>query len=81
MPTVLNGSIYLTPTDRANLKCLGWGFSDKQIAAHRGVTRDTVKQQMHELRAKFNVENRVQLVLNALKLGYLQINSYHNPLD
>lgn len=78
MPTVLNGSIYLTQADRANLKLLGYGLSDKEIALQRGVSYQTVKNEMDGLRKKFNAASRLQLALNAVRLGHIILtNSVH----
>lgn len=78
MPTAINGSIYLTTIDRANLKLLGHGLSDKEIAVQRGVSYQTVKNEMDGLRKKFNATGRLQLALNAVKLGHIILtNSSH----
>lgn len=71
MPTAINGSIYLTITDRTNLKLLSKGLTDKEIAAHRERSLQTIKNEVHDLRLKFNAQNRLELVLNALRTGQL----------
>lgn len=63
--------IYLTPADKVNLKCLGWGFTDKEIAAYRELSIRTIKNEMEHLRLKYNAQNRLQVVLSAIKSGHL----------
>ncbi len=61
---------YLTKRQIQVLKFLHEGLSNKQIAAHMGITEPTVKLHIHGLFHKLGVTNRTQIVLKAQELGF-----------
>ncbi len=56
----------LLPVHREILRCLALGYSDKEIAYRLQLSAHTVDYHMRQLRRRFNVRNRVQLVKAAI---------------
>ena len=48
------------------------GLDDRQIAWHLGISSKTVKNHLIQVKRAIGYENRVQLVLYALKRGWLR---------
>ncbi|XAS64449.1 response regulator transcription factor [Micrococcaceae bacterium Sec5.8] len=63
----------LTGRESEVLALIGQGLSNRDVANALFVTEATVKAHAGRLMAKFGVENRVQLVVCALKLGVLTL--------
>ncbi|MFA5516229.1 MAG: response regulator transcription factor [Desulfuromonadales bacterium] len=55
--------ISLTRREQEILRCLGSGFSNKEIAEKLCITEQTVKSHCNHLYKKFGVKNRLQLAL------------------
>ena len=52
---------------------IGQGLSNRDVAAALFVTEATVKAHVGRLMAKFDVKNRVQLVVGAARLGLITL--------
>lgn len=63
----------LTGRESEVLALIGQGLSNRDVAGALFVTEATVKAHASRLMAKFGVENRVQLVVSAVKLGLLTL--------
>ncbi len=55
----------LTPMQQSILRCLASGLGDKGIASYLGLTLHNVDYHMRQLRKRFGVRNRVQLMQSA----------------
>ncbi len=69
-------AISISPRERDILRCLSKGFANKKMAAALGVTTHTIKNQMTFLLAKFNVDDRLQLLVKVLQLNVLKLNPH-----
>ena len=63
----------LTGRESEVLALIGRGMSNRDVAGALFVTEATVKAHAGRLMAKFGVENRVQLVVSAVRLGLLTL--------
>jgi DNA-binding NarL/FixJ family response regulator len=55
------------------LSCVVKGMSNKEIATSLGISHQTVKNHVTSVLRKFNVEDRTQAVVYALKRGWVQL--------
>jgi two-component system response regulator DegU len=55
------------------LSCVVKGMSNKEIAVSLGISHQTVKNHVTSVLRKFNVEDRTQAVVYALKRGWVQL--------
>jgi two-component system, NarL family, response regulator LiaR len=63
----------LTARERAVLRCIALGQSNKDIALTLGISEETVKTHVAHVLAKLNVDNRGQATVQALKRGLVEI--------
>lgn len=57
------------------LNCVVDGMSNKEVAIMLGISRQTVKNHVTSILRKFNVEDRTQAVVYALKRGWVKLQS------
>lgn len=69
----------LSPREFAVLIELAKGSSSKETAAHLGCSKATVEQHVQRLRARFNAQNRAQLMFCALREGVLPADDLEDP--
>lgn len=62
-----NGGPALTPREREVLKLLCRGYRNKEIMASLGVSEQAVKSHLNRVMKKFNVSDRLQLALQAVR--------------
>ncbi|MBX2846826.1 MAG: response regulator transcription factor [Acidiferrobacterales bacterium] len=63
--------IYLSVKQRATLKCLAEGLSNKEIASRLGISPLTAKEYVSSVLERLNAKNRTQAVLFAQRQGLL----------
>lgn len=63
----------LTPREREILERIAGGRSNKEIAALLNLAENTVKNHVHVILEKLDVQDRTQAVTNAIKRGILHI--------
>jgi DNA-binding NarL/FixJ family response regulator len=61
----------ITWREREILNQLFQGISNKLIAYNLGITEATVKMHMSNLSRKLDAQNRTQLLVNAMKRGFV----------
>lgn len=69
----------LTPTRRDLLLRIARGESAAEIAAARGVSRFTIRNQRADLRRMFEARSSVQLIRAALLRGVLTVRDLEQP--
>jgi two-component system response regulator DevR len=62
----------LTPSDKALLRMLGEGLSNKEMAAELGIAEITAKTRLARLYRRFGVNTRVQLLSYAIRHGLIR---------
>jgi len=62
----------LTRREMEVLRFLSEGFSDKAIASRLGISQRTVKNHVHNILAKLQLQNRVQAAAYALRQGLVK---------
>ncbi len=65
-----NDTLDLTPRELDTLKQLFLGISNKEIASSLSISEPTVKLHLRSLCDKFEANNRTDLIIKAIKLGY-----------
>ena len=63
----------LTPREMEILKLIVKGYSNKEIAAELGISRQTVKNHMSAILRKLAVNDRTQAAVTALRLGWIRL--------
>jgi RNA polymerase sigma factor (sigma-70 family) len=53
----------LTPRERQIVALVARGLTNREIAAHLGISENTLRNQLHNVFRKLNVHNRLELVL------------------
>lgn len=69
----MEGGGDLTSRERDILRVMAGGLTDKEIASRLGTRRHTVSNQVSVILLKLGARNRTEAVLQALRLGILQI--------
>lgn len=70
LPTAVRGPVpELTPRQAEVLRHLAAGCSTAQIAAHLGISRQTVRNHVRDLLARLGVHSRLEAVVHAHALG------------
>ena len=67
-PPVLSES-YLTEREKAVLKLVAKGSSNKEVAAALGISESTAKNHLHNIMEKLHLRSRVQAAAYALRQG------------
>jgi len=62
----------LTPREHDVLRALSQGHPDKEIACLLRIAPGTVRLHVHRVLSKLGVENRVQAVLKAQRIGFIK---------
>jgi DNA-binding NarL/FixJ family response regulator len=63
------------------LSCVVRGMSNKEVALSLGISHQTVKNHVTSILRKFNVEDRTQAVVYALKHGWITLHEQNEPLQ
>lgn len=64
-------SIYLTERELQVLNLLANGYSNKEISSRLNISVHTTKAHLESIYEKFSIENRLQAVIIAIKLGII----------
>lgn len=67
----LGNGLFLSPRQVAVLNQLAQGLSNKQIAHALGVAEPTIKMHISAMLRSLGVQNRVQILIKAKKLGFV----------
>ena len=67
----LGNGLFLSPRQVAVLNQLALGLSNKQIAHALGVAEPTIKMHISAMLRSLGVQNRVQILIKAKKLGFV----------
>ena len=62
----------ITPREREVLALIAAGRANKEIAAHLGVSEDTVKRHVSHILEKLDVNDRAQATAEAIRRGIVK---------
>jgi len=69
--TVQKTNVYLTPTERDVLELLCRGYTNKEIAERRSVSKDRIVKTVKKIMSMTQTKNRTELVRWAFSTGYV----------
>ena len=72
-PLPLDGGEKITPREQELLRMIAKGMSNKNIAQYLNLSLQTIKVYLAEIFSKFNVNNRTEAVITALRIGILKL--------
>ena len=67
------GEVVLTPREMDVLRLVALGWQNEHIATELGVTLNTVRSHVVNLRGKLEAESRLEAVMAAVRLGILEL--------
>lgn len=65
-------SIYLTERELQVLNLLAKGYTNKEISGKLNISVHTTKAHLESIYEKFCIDNRLQAVIKAIKLGLIK---------